>query len=53
MATPQQDVAMQVGFNQQQRQLLEQLRLEGTFGESEAEVVGAVFLEWLKEEGLI
>ena len=43
-------VEIRVGFNQQQRQLLEKIRQARGKGESEAEVVQAVFTEWLLEE---
>ena len=46
-------VQVPVGFNQQQRQLIEQLKQEGAFGETDGEVVSAVFVEWLKDEGLV
>ena len=45
-------VTVQVGFNQQQRLLLENLKAEGLFGNEDGEVIRRVFAEWLKEEGL-
>ena len=45
-------VTVQVGFNQQQRQLLEILKAEGSFGTEDGEVIRRVFAEWLKEEGV-
>ena len=45
-------VTVQVGFNQQQRQLIERLKEERTFGETEGDVVRAVFTKWLTGEGL-
>ena len=52
MAESDEVVVVQVGFNQQQRQLIEKLKQEGTFGSTDGEVVRAIFLEWLAEEGL-
>ena len=42
---------VKVGFNQQQRQLLERLKAEGTFGATDGEIVRAVFVQWLTNEG--
>jgi hypothetical protein len=46
-------VEINVGFNQQQRQLIEKIKKEKNMGETDAEVIRAVFVQWLKEEGLI
>ena len=43
---------VEVGFNQQQRQLIEKLKQEGTFGDTDGEIVRAVFIEWLKREAM-
>lgn len=53
MAEKGETVQVLVGFNQQQRELIEKLKEEGTFGTTPGEIVRAVFVEWLKEEGLI
>ena len=45
-------VPVEVGFNQQQRQLIDQLKEEGVFGTERAEIVREVFAQWLEEEGL-
>ncbi|MBI2997858.1 MAG: hypothetical protein HYY46_05315 [Deltaproteobacteria bacterium] len=45
-------VKVKVGFNQQQRQLVEKLKKEGTMGKTDADIVRAVFVQWLIEEGL-
>ena len=46
-------VKVEVGFNQQQRQLLEKVKKEKNMGKTDAEVIRAVFALWLKEEGLL
>ncbi len=46
-------VRVKVGFNQQQRQLLEKIKEEGTFGKEDGEIIRAVFIEWLNEEDLV
>ena len=51
--TSSENVQVPVGFNQQQRQLLDQLKKEGTFGTTHSEVIRAIFVLWLKEEGLL
>jgi hypothetical protein len=43
--------AVKVGFNQQQRQLIERLKAEGTFGKTDGEVIRAAFAKWLIDEG--
>ena len=45
-------VPVEVGFNQQQLELIDQLKDEGVFGKERPEVVREVFAQWLKEEGL-
>ena len=45
-------VPVEVGFNQQQRELIDQLKAEGVFGTETTEVVREMFAQWLKEEGL-
>ncbi len=52
MAGKDDTVPVEVGFNQQQRQLIDQLKEEGVFGTDRPEVVREVFAQWLKEEGL-
>ena len=52
MAGKDDTVPVEVGFNQQQRQLIDQLEEEGVFGTERPEVVREVFAQWLKEEGL-
>ena len=42
---------VKVGFNQQQRQLIEKLKAEGTLGKTDSEVVRAAFAKWLADEG--
>ncbi|GEM_PF-1423517 len=46
-------VEIKVGFNQQQRQLIEKIKKETDMGKTDAEVIQAVFVRWLKEEGLL
>jgi hypothetical protein len=46
-------VEIKVGFNQQQRQLIEKIKKETDMGKTDAEVIQAVFVQWLKEEGLL
>jgi hypothetical protein len=46
-------VEIKVGFNQQQRQVIEKIKNETDMGKTDAEVLRAVFVEWLKEEGLL
>ncbi|MBI2361269.1 MAG: hypothetical protein HYV04_20580 [Deltaproteobacteria bacterium] len=46
-------IEIQVGFNQQQRQLLEKIKRETNMGKTDAEVIRAAFVQWLKEEGLL
>ena len=46
-------VEIKVGFNQQQRQLIEKIKKETDMGKTDAEVIRAVFVQWLKEEGLL
>lgn len=46
-------VRVEVGFNQQQRQLIQKLKEEGTFGDTEGEIIRNVFVQWLTEEGLV
>jgi hypothetical protein len=46
-------VEIKVGFNQQQRQLIEKIKNETDMGKTDAEVIRTVFVEWLKEEGLL
>jgi hypothetical protein len=48
-----QTTTINVGFNQQQRQLIERLKAEGAFGESEGEIIRSIFINWLGEEGLL
>lgn len=43
---------IEVGFNQQQRQLIEKLKERKTFGETDGEIVHAGFAAWLRREGL-
>ena len=52
MAEKENVVRVQVGFNQQQRQLVEKLKEERTFGETDGEIIRAIFVRWLTEEGL-
>jgi hypothetical protein len=40
-----------VRFDQQQRKLLDALRAEGTFGTEDGEIIRAVVLEFLKQNG--
>jgi hypothetical protein len=53
MAEQDEHVEIKVGFNQQQRQLIEKIKKEKNMGESDAEVIRAVFVQWLTEEGLL
>ena len=53
MSKQEEPVKVQVGLNQQQRQLLEKLKRETRMGDTDAEVIRAVFAQWLKEEGLL
>ena len=46
-------IEIKVGFNQQQRQLLEKIKNETNMGKTDAEVIRAVFVQWLEEEGLL
>jgi hypothetical protein len=46
-------VEIKVGFNQQQRQLIEKIKKETDMGKTDAEVIRTVFVQWLKEEGLL
>ena len=46
-------VEIKVGFNQQQRQLIEKIKNETDMGKTDAEVIRTVFVQWLKEEGLL
>jgi len=46
-------VQIKVGFNQQQRQLIEKIKNETDMGKTDAEVIRTVFVQWLKEEGLL
>jgi len=48
-------VEIKVGFNQQQRQLIEKIKkeTETDMGKTDAEVIRTVFVQWLKEEGLL
>ena len=46
-------VEIKVGFNQQQRQLIEKIKKETDMGKTDAGVIRAVFVQWLKEEGLL
>jgi hypothetical protein len=46
-------VEINVGFNQQQRQLIEKIKNETGMGKTDAEVIQRVFVQWLKEEGLL
>ena len=53
MSKQEEVVKVQVGLNQQQRQLLEKIKRETSMGDADAEVIRAVFARWLKEEGLL
>jgi hypothetical protein len=53
MAKQDEFVEIKVGFNQQQRQLIEKIKKEKNMGATDAEVIQAVFVQWLKEEGLL
>lgn len=53
MSKREQLIKVEVGFNQQQRQLLEKVKRERNMGKTDAEVIRAVFVQWLKEEGLL
>jgi hypothetical protein len=44
-------VEIKVGFNQQQRQLIEKIKNETDMEKTDAEVIRTVFVQWLKEEG--
>ena len=44
-------VKVKVGLNQQQKQLIENLRREKQYGETFPEIIRAVFKEWMKEAG--
>ena len=46
-------VEIEVGFNQQQRQLIEKIKNETDMGKTDAEVIRTVFVHWLQEEGLL
>ena len=46
-------VEIKVGFNQQQRQLIDKIKKETDMGKTDADVIRAVFVQWLKEEGLL
>jgi len=53
MAEQEEFVEIKVGFNQQQRQLIEKIKKEKQMGATDAEVIRAAFVEWLQEEGLL
>lgn len=53
MAKQEELVKVEVGLNQQQRQLIEKVRKERDMGKTDAEVIRAVFAQWLREEGLL
>jgi len=53
MSKQEEPVKVQVGLNQQQRQLLEKIKRETRMGDTDAEVIRAVFAQWLQEEGLL
>ncbi|MBI3001698.1 MAG: hypothetical protein HYY46_25065 [Deltaproteobacteria bacterium] len=53
MSKQEESVKVKVGLNQQQRQLLEKVKKERNMGKTDAEVIRAVFAQWLKEEGLL
>ena len=44
-------VEIKVGFNQQQRQLIEKIKKETDMGKTDVDVIRAVFVQWLNEEG--
>ena len=46
-------VEIKVGLNQQQRQLIDKIKKETDMGKTDAEVIRTVFVQWLKEEGLL
>ena len=46
-------VEIKIGFNQQQRQLVEKIKKETNMGKTDAELIRAVFVQWLREEGLL
>ena len=46
-------VEIKVCINQQHRQLIEKIKKETDMGKTDAEVIRAVFVQWLKEEGLL
>ena len=46
-------VEIKVGFNQQHRQLIEKFKNETEMGKTDAQVIRTVFVQWLKEEGLL
>jgi hypothetical protein len=46
-------VEIKVGFNQQQRQLIEKIKKETDMGKTDADVIRAVFVQWFREEGLL
>ena len=53
MSKQEEPVKVQVCLNQQQRQLLEKIKRETRMGDTDAEVIRAVFAQWLQEEGLL
>ena len=43
---------IEVPFNQQQYVVIEKLRAEGQFGQTDEEILRNIFLECLRQEGL-
>ena len=44
-------IVVRVGFNQQQRELIERTRKEGDAGSTDGEVIRFGFARWLESEG--
>ena len=55
MVEPKEDefIEIKVGFNQQQRQLIEKIKKETDMGKTDGDVIRAVFVQWFRAEGLL
>ena len=47
-----QKYVVEVEFDQQQHVIIEKLRAEGQFGQTDEEIVRQIFLEFLRQQGL-
>jgi hypothetical protein len=52
MADSKNEQIIDVPFNQQQYVVIEKLRAEGQFGETDEEIIRNIFLEFLRQEGV-